>query len=600
MRIAKWLLYILLALPVLAFAVSSSLSASSGEPGVPWFIWWLVTLVGLVLVFVATRHFYTQSSGAFNQTKVTQRKAVQTSSTPENSNKKNKPLLMQATKAVDIRVMVDVVLALANHLVGDKKLKLVNAVPHGLPTVQADEQKLQQIFYHLVVGALKATQNGHVTVSAMVIAEQMRISVTDSGEGFSAQQIEQIFEPAQGQVPGSGGLPLAKQWVVLHGGEIELRSEVGVGSTFGFALPIVGKSELPADLAFGSTAIDDLERQQIATIHQHQFRLLLVDDEQAERQVLADHLSVAGYQLVEAQNGQQAMDAIEQDGPFDLMLLDIMMPGIGGFEVCQKIRQDHHTSDLAIVLLTTTNQALELVHCFAVGGNDYISKPVGKFELLARVKSQLTLLETLRLEKSGQKIEVESLHNTSIPPDLTGFEILLVDDNAIDTQLTGELLADTGATVTTLVDGLAAVNIVANVAFDLVLMDIEMPVMGGVEATKTIRYTFNADELPIIALTTHEMMGRLEQFKAVGMNEHIGKPIEPQVLYQVLNRYLIESSGDHQLPPCETVVAVATPNPESFMGKLASVEVLDTATALAKMNGKTALYRNLVKAFVSA
>jgi CheY-like chemotaxis protein len=596
MKTAKWLFYISLALPALAFAASYS---SSNEPGVPWFIWWLVTLVGFGLIFVATRHFYKQSSTSFDQKSAA---LDQNNSTVENTIQKKQPPLMRATKAVDIRVMVDVVLALANHIVGDKNLKLVNAVPHGLPTVQADEQKLQQIFYYLVVGALKTTQNGHITVSAMVIAEQIRVAVTDSGEGFSAQQIEQIFEPVQRQTLANGGLPLAKHWVELHGGEIELRSEVGVGSTFSFALPIVGKPELEVGLTLGSANfdIDDLERQQLATIHEHQFRLLLVDDDETARQALAEHLSLAGYQLVEAQNGQQAMDALKQQGPFDLILLDIMMPGISGFEVCREIRQTHLKSDLAIVLLTTNNQALELVHCFAVGGNDYISKPVGEFELLARVKSQLTLLETFRLEKNQQKSEVEPSQNTISPPDLTGFEILLVDDNVIDTQLTGELLADTGATVTTLVDGLAAVSIVANVAFDLVLMDIEMPIMGGVEATKTIRYTLNEDELPIIALTTHEMMDRLEQFKAVGMNEHIAKPIEPQMLYQVLNHYLIESSSDSQLLPDEPLVAIATLNPKSFMGKLATVVGLDTATALAKMNGKTALYRNLVKAFISA
>ncbi len=584
MRTAKWLLSFLLALPVLAFA-SSLPSSSHGEPGVPWFIWWLVTLVGFVLVFLATRHLYMQSFV----------------SSVETSPQKNKPPLMQATKAVDIRVMVDVVLALANHIVGDKNLKLVNAVPHGLPTVQADEQKLQQVFYSLVVGALKSTQNGHITVSAMVIGEQMRVAVTDSGEGFSSQQIEQIFEPVQGQTLSSGGLPLAKHWVMLHGGEIELRSEVRVGSTFSFTLPIVGKPQLEVDLTLSAENfdIDDLERQQIATTHEHQFRLLLVDDDETERQALAEHLNLAGYQLVEAQSGQQAMDAIEQQRPFDLILLDIMMVDICGFEICREIRKTHPKSELAIVLVTTKNQALELVHCFAVGGNDYIAKPVGKFELLARVKSQLTLLETFRLEKSQQKSEAESSQSTISPPDLTDFEILLVDDNPIDTQLTGELLADTGATVTTLVDGLAAVNIVANVAFDLVLMDIEMPVMGGVEATKTIRYTLNEDELPIIALTTHEMIDRLEQFKAVGMNEHIGKPIEPQVLYQVLDHYLLEATGDSQLFLDEPLVAVATPNPESFMGKLATVEGLDTATALAKMNGKTALYRNLVKVFIN-
>jgi CheY-like chemotaxis protein/HPt (histidine-containing phosphotransfer) domain-containing protein len=530
-------------------------------------------------------------------------------------------------KAIDVRAMVDVVMALASHMLGDKALNLVNAVPPGLPTVQADEQRLQQILHNLVGSAVKFTDSGHVTVCAMLLGDKMRVMVTDSGNGMSAQQIERLFdafEHTENSEPmsrgsSSRGLSVTKQLVTLHGGEIEVKSEEGTGSTFAFTIPIDGagaintKPQSHDGAGFDPCMIesDIAAPQGSADRSNKRFRLLLVDDEKINRQVLLNYLTLAHYQLVEAANGPEALHAMENDGPFDLVLLDIMMPGMSGYEVCQKIRERFAFSELPILFLTAKNQILDLVHSFDVGGSDYLTKPVSKFELLARIKTQLTQLETIRNlqarlnEQSkalqrAEDIQSEQTVDAIITPDLTGFDILLVDDNIIDRSLTEALLTDTGAGVTLLQDGQAAVDTLRERVFDLVLMDIEMPILGGMAATQAIRNTLALEDLPIIALTTHAMVNQRERFKAAGMNDHIAKPLEKHLLYQLLNRYLIENTQQSRSSSKEIQVAVGTPKPGCFINKVAEIEGLDTATALAKMNGKTGLYLSMIKAFVSA
>ncbi|MFT4929443.1 MAG: signal transduction histidine kinase/ligand-binding sensor domain-containing protein, partial [Phenylobacterium sp.] len=337
---------------------------------------------------------------------------------------------------VNLHNITDVVLALSQHLVGDKKLTLINNISEHLPAVEADEERLQQILYNLIGNGVKFTEQGSIEVSAQQHHNRLIISVTDSGIGIAENQFDEIFESFK-QVQGSAtrryggtglGLAVSKELIALHGSQIEVTSTPGKGSTFSFSLPISDGKPLANSTT--NQAMARLQSQQLtnATAQanpvlstmspsndgSHGFRLLLVDDEPINRLVLRNHLSQHvseqsehSYHLTEAAGGEEALRALEQDGPFDLVLLDVMMPIISGYEVCETLRKTWSVNELPVIFLTAKNQQVDVVHSFAVGGNDFLSKPVAKHELLARVETHLKLLDINRSleDKVAQRTE---------------------------------------------------------------------------------------------------------------------------------------------------------------------------------------------------
>ncbi len=321
---------------------------------------------------------------------------------------------------VDLHNLTALVLALSEHLTGDKKLKLINHVSSDLPAVEADEERLQQILYNLVGNGIKFTEHGEICVTATEQTEWLHISVSDSGIGIAEEAFDSIFksfeqvqESTTRRYGGTGlGLAVSRQLVELHGSQLKVTSTLGQGSTFSFSLPVSQSTELANSstnqalarlqlLQPGVEAQDEEEPDEPLPAHLvntdgSQFRLLVVDDEPINRLVLCNYLLRQNYQLLEATGGQEALDAIEQHGPFDLVLLDIMMPEISGYDVCERIRQRYSVNDLPVIFLTAKNQQLDIQQSFAVGANDYLSKPVAKHELLSRVATHLKLLDAHR------------------------------------------------------------------------------------------------------------------------------------------------------------------------------------------------------------
>ncbi|MFT4924653.1 MAG: signal transduction histidine kinase/ligand-binding sensor domain-containing protein [Phenylobacterium sp.] len=314
--------------------------------------------------------------------------------------------------SVDLYQMVEVVLTLSRPLLGAKKLELVNAIPADFPAAEADENRLTQILHNLVSNAIKFTDSGKVTVSAVEQNNRLTVRVSDTGIGITKDNFATIFdsfEQLDGDTvrahSGTGlGLSISKQLVELHGGQLRVESELGQGSTFSFSLA-VGAQKPTADVANQSIisrlhTFDDNEHLPaalpVAQADGDRFRLLLVDDEPINRQVLRNHLSRQNYELVEASGGTEALRAIKEKGPFDLVLLDIMMPGVSGYEVCSRLRDSYPASELPVIFLTAKNQVADMVHSFAVGANDYLSKPVSKHELLTRVETHLKFLDIHR------------------------------------------------------------------------------------------------------------------------------------------------------------------------------------------------------------
>ncbi len=321
---------------------------------------------------------------------------------------KNQDLIL-APKPLDIRAVANVVLKLSQPLVQEKELKLVNAIPKDIPLVEADENRVQQMLYNLVGNAIKFTKKGKVEIRAREKDKMLAISISDTGIGISKDKFQNIFKSfeqgdgsTQREFGGTGlGLSVTKQLVELHGGTIDVVSELGKGSIFTFTLPLSGKKreEVSLGAPFEEEGISQLRTEideskavfENNALHQNgqAKRVLIVDDEPINRKVLENHLTVGGYHSVQAKNGPEALTKLENGEAFDIVLLDVMMPGMSGYEVCEEIRKKYLSSELPVVLLTAKNRVRDLVAGFNVGANDYLTKPFSKSELLARLKAHL-------------------------------------------------------------------------------------------------------------------------------------------------------------------------------------------------------------------
>ncbi|MGN4953103.1 response regulator [Aeromonas caviae] len=304
---------------------------------------------------------------------------------------------------VSSKGVIRLVLDLCQHLVQAKPLTLVDKSPAELPPVLADEQRLEQVLYNLVGNAIKYTPQGKVVLSALVEGNFLRIKVTDTGIGIARDHLEHIFEPLVQMSPevskqGAGlGLSITRQLVHLMG-ELFVESEPSVGSTFAFTLPLAsGKA---GSLTLDSRQIEhqlvrqqpvilpDWESEDLPPPPQDAPVILVVDDEPINLHILRHLLQPCGYRILPSSDGHDALTKLAQE-PVDLILLDVMMPTLSGFDVCRRLRQQHPKEKLPVLLLTALNQPKEIEEGFNAGANDYLVKPFCKEELFARVRALL-------------------------------------------------------------------------------------------------------------------------------------------------------------------------------------------------------------------
>ncbi len=327
-------------------------------------------------------------------------------------------------RPIDIRAIVDAVLILSQHLITQKNLHLINRIPVDFPLAEADENRLQQILYNLVGNAIKFTPEGIVEISAIILTETdkslMAITISDTGIGIEANKLDRIFESfEQGEgstareYGGTGlGLTITKKLIELHRGEITVESEVGIGSQFTFTLPIAENLvKIPTENQIKNylkpiqidtlLAVNPGFSQPSVNYSPETIKILIVDDEIVNRQVLLNNLSLHHYAVFQASNGEEALELIAKGLRPDVMLLDVMMPKITGYEVTQKLREQFDARELPIILLTAKTQVQDIVTGLNMGANDYMMKPFAKDELLARIKTHVNIsrlqTENLRL-----------------------------------------------------------------------------------------------------------------------------------------------------------------------------------------------------------
>jgi signal transduction histidine kinase/class 3 adenylate cyclase len=320
-------------------------------------------------------------------------------------------------KSVDLKILVQIVIKMVQPLLTDKKLKIINSIPEKLPRVLADENRLQQILYNLIYNAIKFTEQGYVQLDAKLKDSMMEVLIIDTGIGIEESKKEIIFEEfqqADGSISreysGSGlGLSISKQLIELQGGEISLESVSGEGSVFRFTIPLQSDNiledvptqfetetkpfmDISQPIESGTEDIPNAKNEIFeASTSNTLFNILIVDDEPINRQVLRGHLKDPIFRITSVANGHEAIEIINTNDQIDLVLLDLMMPRMSGYEVCKIIREKYLPSEMPVIMVTAKNQMNDLLEGFKVGANDYISKPFTRDEFLARVKTQLNL-----------------------------------------------------------------------------------------------------------------------------------------------------------------------------------------------------------------
>jgi signal transduction histidine kinase/ligand-binding sensor domain-containing protein len=330
-------------------------------------------------------------------------------------------LTMQAA-IIDLRLVAETTLRLSQPLIADKRVRFINDIPANLK-VMADENRLQQIFHNLVGNAIKFTETGSVRLSAKNLGEMVEICVQDTGIGISEnhqRRIFESFEQADGstaRIYGGAGLGLAitKELVQRHGGRLWVTSTPGEGSEFYFSIPSIS-NEAAQKLEYSlqdhldephlqevlkpaqeTGPLDDFDALPTQKFMKPEFWILIVDDDPVNRRVLVNHLSLVNYAVIEAEDGEEALEIVNRRYPvIDLVILDVMMPRLTGYETCFKLRESFPMQELPILILTARNNDNDIVRAFSSGANDFLNKPVSKSELLSRVSTHLQLKDINR------------------------------------------------------------------------------------------------------------------------------------------------------------------------------------------------------------
>jgi PAS domain S-box-containing protein len=407
-------------------------------------------------------------------------------------------------------------------------------MPHYL---QGDPGRLGQILINLVNNAVKFTPSGEVIVKVTVrmgAGDTMRIkfSVTDTGIGMTDAQVSKLFQAfnqadasTTRKYGGTGlGLAISKQLCELMGSSLQVESELGKGSTFFFTVNL-NKATAP-QASTNRIMREGVENKSV----------LVVDDSEHARDVLVAMLRANGFGTQEANSGEQALsllvDSSDRGKPFDLVLLDWKMPGMNGVEVSRRIKMQLKLSRIPAILIISAFEREDVMgRGNAFDADGLLIKPVTEALLID------SIARIFGMETSGKEIPPsQALANQTA--NLAGRRVLLVEDNEINVDLATALLERLGIVVSVAVNGREGVDRVVAEPFDLVLMDIQMPVMDGLSATMLIRGDSRYRDLPIIAMTANAMRGDRERSLSAGMNDHLTKPINPKLLTKILLRYI--------------------------------------------------------------
>ena len=452
--------------------------------------------------------------------------------------------------------------------------------------VHGDPGRLRQIVVNLVGNAIKFTHAGEIalrveTVEVREGLHTLRFTVSDTGIGISPEQQRLIFDPftqadasTTRKYGGTGlGLTICARLASMMGGRIWLESDVGRGSKFHFTAQFLGAARLSEPEALSNEHLDGL-------------RVLIVDDNRTNRRILREILKRSNLRTTEVESGEEALAELlsgQQAGdPYRLVLTDMNMPNMNGFMLVERIRQKQELSPAAIIVLTSSGQRGDVEQCRQLGITSYLFKPVRRAELLSAVSAALYLKATppSRVAPPSREARTrgKSLH------------ILLAEDNPINQQVAIRTLEKMGHSVVVANNGCEALKLSLSQSFDLVFMDIQMPEMDGITATKRLREARGATNpcVPIIAMTAHAAKGDRERCIEAGMDGYVSKPISAERLESAIAIAVSESK----------TVTPESSTAESGDLRGRNVTIWNAIETQEKLGGDVELFQDVLRIFL--
>ncbi len=456
-----------------------------------------------------------------------------------------------------------------------------------------DGIRLSQILINLANNAVKFTETGDILIEAELLAQQagkatLRFQVKDTGIGIDQKQQADLFSSfsqADGSVTrrfgGTGlGLAICKQLAEMMDGEVGVSSILGKGSCFWFTAVFGVEEEAPPLL------VDKLKGN----------RVLVVDDNACARAVFLHSLENFEMRVDCVESGVKALAAMkaasQEKDPYQLLLLDWNMPELDGIATARAIQEDGEIGEVPSILMVTAYNLEEVSGLIGeVGIGHLLTKPVSESTLHDALVEALLgeeisdLRQEYRAKRQGQHCNLGSVK---------GARILLVEDSPLNREVAMEFLAETGVVIDVATNGVEAVKMVGANDYKLVLMDIQMPEMDGLSATKLIRSEVRNQNLPIVAMTAHAMNGDRERSLEAGMNDHLTKPIDPDRLFASLERWI---KGEGCAFPAKEKQEDKKVRPEGVCFPV--LDGIDTAQGLANCSYKVEFYRRLLVIFLS-
>jgi CheY-like chemotaxis protein len=471
----------------------------------------------------------------------------------------------------NLRAAVEEIAAIMSMRCDDEALEIVVHLQPGLPeTFSGDDGRIRQILTNLVGNAVKFTKKGHILIAVSGEVEdgnaRLLVKVTDTGIGVPADKIDSIFDKFS-QVDGSStrefegtglGLAICRMLVDGMGGAIGVESTPDVGSTFWFTLALPLHGVLPQRI--------------LAPASVRGARVLVVDDNEVNRAILLEQLEGWRFTVSATASGLEALTALRDAAGagrrFDLVVLDFQMPGMDGAEVAEAIRGDVPIADTPIVLLSSVDQAGFDTRAGTPAFQEILMKPARSGALFEAIVCVLTdhpvcgnggpapgLASDLASDlASGGAPDLSSdgaVKASSGNLHRSGVHVLIVEDNAINQLVAAEIMGDLGHEYTVVSNGQEALDYLALNQPDIVLMDVSMPVMNGLDATRAIRRNEAAEDgsglgehLPIVGLTAHALQGDRERCLAVGMDAYLSKPVEPDELGRMIGNLTSNEPGE--------------------------------------------------------
>ena len=447
------------------------------------------------------------------------------------------------TNDFDLRECVEITLKTQGLRAEEKGLELLCDIAPEIPvTVRDDSTRLSQMILNLVSNAIKFTSDGQVAVSLQVDERQgddllLHFIVADTGIGIPKDKQQAIFESftqadasTTRKFGGTGlGLTITARLAALMGGRIWVESELGKGSEFHFIIRVgVSKTQVAqpeTNLLYGL----------LPGVH-----VLVVDDNETNRMILDRTLTRWEMRPVCVESGeaalQQLMAALESGDPFRLILTDMHMPGMDGFSLVQQIRSRTELSTATVMMLSSGAHHGDTARCNELGLAAYLIKPVRQNELRDAIARSLD--RRVKLDSAAPAVDRRTTKASA------SLNVLLAEDNPVNQRLATRLLEKRGHRVTVAGNGQEAIDQLAKGPFDLVLMDVQMPLIDGLEATRVIREREKETGMhqPIVALTAHAIKGDQERCLEAGMDGYLSKPIRPEELDAVLLKQLTRSN----------------------------------------------------------